>query len=64
MGHGQTYKRSIIGSILGSLAMAAAVVITLGLIETTLPLPVSAPQASAHADRYAVLSGKSVELAR
>jgi hypothetical protein len=64
MGHGHTCKRSVIGSILGSLVIAAAVVTTLELIETTLPLPVSAPQASAYADRYAVLSGISVELAR
>ena len=64
MGHGHTCKRSVIGSILGSLIIAAAVVTALELIETTLPLPVSAPQASAHADRYAVLSGKFFELAR
>jgi hypothetical protein len=64
MGHGQTYKRSVTGSIVGSLVIAAAVVTALELIETTLPLPVSAPQASAHAGRYAVLSAKSVELAR
>ena len=63
MGHGHTCKRSVM-AILGSLVIAAAVVTALEVIETTLPLPISAPQASAHADQYAVLSGISVELAR
>jgi hypothetical protein len=62
MGHGQTYKQSVIGSILGSLLFTASVVMALELIETTLALPVSEPQASAHAAEHVVLATISVEL--
>ena len=63
MGHGQTYKRSVIGSILGSLLIAACVVTGLELIERSLaPLPPT--QASAQTTGYALLAGISIEMAQ
>jgi hypothetical protein len=53
MGHGQTYKRTLIGSILGSLLVAAAVVVTVDLIERTVAAPLSASRPVKHGTNFA-----------